>query len=67
VALESVDRVEVRDPTMPAPLMGVGSREARVESKRGAVTWGNSDLPSSRFLSPLIEPDMRISLIRLSS
>mgnify|MGYP000508753390 CR=1 FL=1 len=33
----------------------------------GAVTWGNANLPASRFLSPLIEPDLEVSTIRLSS
>jgi len=31
------------------------------------VTWGNANLPASRFLSPLIEPDLEVSTIRLSS
>ena len=35
-----------------------------VESRRGAVTGGH--WPSLRFHSPLIEPDVRISRIRLS-
>ncbi|MFZ1093455.1 MAG: hypothetical protein WAN75_30280, partial [Xanthobacteraceae bacterium] len=35
-----------------------------VESKKGAVTGGHA--ASSRFPSPLIEPDLQISPIRLS-
>src|SRR5437870_5285902 len=35
-----------------------------VESRRGAVTGGH--WPSLRFHSPLIEPDVQISRIRLS-
>src|SRR6202521_5825690 len=37
---------------------------ARVESRMGAVTWGL--WPTLRFPSPLIEPDVPISGIRLS-
>jgi hypothetical protein len=36
----------------------------RVESRRGAVAGAME--ASLRFLSPLIEPDVRISRIRLS-
>ena len=36
-----------------------------VESRRGAVAWAMK--ASLRFLSPLIEPDVRFSRIRLSS
>src|SRR5262245_3272258 len=37
---------------------------AVVESRMGAVAWGR--WPAPRFPSPLIEPDVRISRIRLS-
>jgi hypothetical protein len=40
------------------------ARKARVESRRGAVT--GAVWPSFLFLSSLIEPDVRISHIRLS-
>ncbi len=40
------------------------AKPALVESKVGAVTWGL--WPSSRFPSPLIEPDLRSYRIRLS-
>ena len=39
-------------------------RAVGVESKKGAVTGGHA--ASSRFPSPLIEPDLQISPIRLS-
>ena len=42
---------------------GYGVREIIVESRRGAVL---EPLAQSRFPSPLIKPDVRISRIRLS-
>jgi hypothetical protein len=46
------------------PTSHQGSMAAVVESRMGAVAWGQ--WPALRFPSPLIEPDLRSYRIRLS-
>ena len=47
---------------MPPKPLSKKSAGSRVEERRGNAGM----MPSSRFLSPLIEPDVQISRIRLS-
>src|SRR5215468_8757746 len=60
-------RLAIGLPLTPANPFGAGrmrTAEGEVESRMGAVAWGL--WPTLRFPSPLIEPDVPISGIRLS-
>jgi hypothetical protein len=55
---------ELRPHRRGALFAGLASALGRVESRTGAAAWGL--WPTLRFPSPLIEPDVPISGIRLS-